>query len=73
MRCNSHMLNKGKNSAELGFFLGFADRLNHQHPLYMLAGKINWKLFEDAFKKHYSSTMGKPVKPCFTGLLSGFP
>ena len=57
------MLNKGKNSAQLGFFLGFADQLNHQHPLYLLAGKINWRLFEDSFSKHYSSTMGKPAKP----------
>jgi len=44
------MLNRGRNSAQLGFFLGFADQLNHQHPLYMLAGKINWKLRELARK-----------------------
>jgi IS5 family transposase len=57
------MLNKGKNSAQLGFFLGFADQLDHRHPLYILSGKINWHLFEDAFKKHYSLAMGKPAKP----------
>ena len=57
------MLNKSKNSAQLGFFLGFADQLDCRHPLYLLADKINWKTFEEAFKKHYSVTMGKPAKP----------
>jgi IS5 family transposase len=57
------MLNKAKNSAQLGFFLGFSDQLDARHPLYVLAGKINWSLFEHAFKKHYSATMGKPAKP----------
>jgi IS5 family transposase len=31
--------------------------------MYQLAGKINWPLFDDAFKKHYSQKMGAPSKP----------
>ncbi|MEO7835817.1 MAG: hypothetical protein ABIR50_10885 [Ginsengibacter sp.] len=27
-------------------------------PCINLAGKINWQLFDDAFKKHYSQKMG---------------
>jgi transposase, IS5 family len=40
-----------------------SDQLNQQHPLYLLATKINWQIFEAAFSKHYSSTMGAPSKP----------
>ncbi|MBC7534598.1 MAG: transposase [Ferruginibacter sp.] len=31
--------------------------------MFLLAHKINWSVFEDNFKKHYSETMGKPAKP----------
>jgi transposase, IS5 family len=37
--------------------------LSAKHPLYILANKIDWAFFENAFKKHYSSNMGKPSKP----------
>jgi len=57
------MLHQSKNSGQLGLFLGLADQLDAHHPLYILSGKIRWCIFEDAFKKHYSSKMGKPAKP----------
>lgn len=57
------MLPKSKNSAQSSFFLGFEEQLNATHPLYILANKIDWSVFENAFKKHYSSNMGKPSKP----------
>ena len=44
-------------------FHGLADQLDQKHPLFQLAGKINWPCFDDAFKKHYSEKMGKPAKP----------
>ena len=44
-------------------FSGLADQLDQQHPLYQLANKINWTIFEDSFKVHYSEKMGKPSKP----------
>ena len=47
----------------MGFFSSLADQLNQKHPLYLLAGKINWPIFEEAFKKYYSEKTGAPAKP----------
>jgi transposase, IS5 family len=57
------MLAKQKNNAQIGFYSSFEEQLNHSHPLYILANRIDWNVFEDAFKKHYSVTQGKPAKP----------
>ena len=57
------MLAKQKNNAQIGFYSSFEEQLNHSHPLYILANRIDWNVFEDAFKKHYSATQGKPAKP----------
>lgn len=57
------MLSNKKPTAQLGFFLSLADQLNQNHPLFLLSHKINWGLFDDNFKKHYSEKMGKPAKP----------
>jgi len=48
---------------QLGLFTGLADQLNQKHPLYQLSYKIDWSVFEEAFKVYYSETMGKPSKP----------
>jgi len=52
-----------KHSPQLGMFTGLADQLDQKHPLYLLANKIDWSVFENAFKIYYSETMGKPAKP----------
>ena len=57
------MLSKPKNTSQLGFFITFEDQLNHNHSLFQLAKAIQWHVFEDAFSKHYSATMGAPAKP----------
>ena len=57
------MLSTQKHTPQLGLFHGLSDQLDQKHPLYQLANKINWSLFDDAFKKHYSEKMGKPGKP----------
>jgi IS5 family transposase len=57
------MLSTKKHTSQLGLFHGLEDQLDQKHPLYLLANKINWTLFEDNFKKHYSEKMGKPAKP----------
>ena len=57
------MLSTQKHTPQLGLFSALADQLDQKHPLYLLANKINWPLFDDAFKKHYSEKMGKPAKP----------
>ncbi len=57
------MLSTQKHTPQLGLFNSLEDRLNQKHPLYLLANVINWSLFDDTFKKHYSEKMGKPAKP----------
>ena len=56
------MLYRKKNERQIGFYSTFEEQLSHQHPLYILAGKIDWKVFEEAFGKLYSSE-GRPAKP----------
>lgn len=53
---------KGNNPSQLGFYGSFEEQLSHRRPLYILANKIDWKIFEEAFKKHYSNE-GRPAKP----------
>ena len=57
------MLSRQKHTPQLGLFLSINDQINQKHPLYLLGNSIRWSLFDDAFKKHYSETMGKPAKP----------
>ena len=57
------MLKREENSSQLSFYTSFEEQLNHRHPLYTLAGQISWKIFEEAFKKHYSEDFGRPAKP----------
>ena len=57
------MLSKPKDTAQLGFYSTFEEQLNHSHPLYKLANAIDWKVFDEAFAKHYSQQMGAPAKP----------
>jgi transposase, IS5 family len=57
------MLAKQKNTSQIGFYSSFEEQLNHSHPLYILANTIDWNVFEEGFKKHYSATQGKPAKP----------
>ena len=57
------MLSTQKQTSQIGLFPSLADILNQKHPMYHLANKINWSLFEDAFKKYYSEKMGAPSKP----------
>jgi IS5 family transposase len=56
------MLNKPSQKNQIGFYSTFEEQLSHQHPLYILAGKINWQLFEDSFSPLYHSVTGRPAK-----------
>ena len=38
-------------------------QLNQKHPLYLLANKIDWNAFEEAFKGLYCANNGRPCKP----------
>jgi transposase, IS5 family len=57
------MLSKAKIANQLGFYSTFEEQLDHKHPLYILSHKINWQVFQEAFKKHYSEKKGAPAKP----------
>jgi IS5 family transposase len=56
------MLAKKQSTSQLGFYSTFEEQLSHRHPLYILANKINWNIFEEAFAKLYSEE-GRPAKP----------
>ncbi len=56
------MLAKKQITSQLSFYNTFEEQLNHSHPLYILANKIDWKIFEEAFSKLYSEE-GRPAKP----------
>ena len=44
-------------------FSDYETLLNHKNPLFILANKINWQIFEDAFLPLYSKDKGRPGKP----------
>jgi IS5 family transposase len=43
------MIAKKAKLTQMTFYLTFEEQLNHRHPLYVLAGKIDWQMFEDEF------------------------
>lgn len=57
------MLPKKENASQLSFYSTFEEQLNHRHPLFILADKINWSVFEESFAKHYREGFGRPAKP----------
>jgi IS5 family transposase len=57
------MVPKGKNQNQGSLFFSFSDTLDQKHPLYILANKIDWGVFEKAFAPLYSARMGRPAKP----------
>lgn len=57
------MLTPSKTTSQIGLFNALSDQLDQKHPLYLLAHHIDWPMFEQNFKKHYSEKMGKPAKP----------
>ena len=56
------MVSKQKDTTQPGFYSTFEEQLSHQHPLYILANKIDRNIFESAFSKLYSEE-GRPGKP----------
>ena len=57
------MLPKKKDRTQGSMFFGLEDTLNQKHPIYILANKVNWQLFEDSFAPLYCSDNGRPAKP----------
>lgn len=54
---------KQKVTNQNSLFFNFEDTLNQKHPLFILANKIHWHVFEDAFLPLYSQDKGRPAKP----------
>jgi len=57
------MYSKPEKNPHPSLFFSLEDTLNPKHPLYLLAEKINWQHFEDAFSPLYSADTGRPAKP----------
>lgn len=57
------MIPQAKNTNQISFFSSLEGMLNAKHPLYVLANKIEWKIFEEAFLPLYSQNNGRPAKP----------
>lgn len=66
-----NMIPKKANPTQLTFCTTYEEQLSQRHPLYVLANKIDWSIFENEFKKYYSEYMGRLAKPIrlLTGLL----
>ena len=56
------MLPKQALHSQLSFYNTFEEQLSHRHPLYILANRIDWAIFEKAFAAFYSEE-GRPAKP----------
>lgn len=56
------MLPKQASHSQLSFYSTFEEQLSHRHPLYILANRIDWPIFEKAFAGLYSAE-GRPAKP----------
>jgi IS5 family transposase len=57
------MIPTEKNQNQVSLFLNFRDNLNLNHPLVILANKIQWDIFEKSFKGLYCANNGRPAKP----------
>jgi len=57
------MLEKSEIDVQSSLFFSLESTLNHKHPLFISAYKIDWELFEKAFPPLYCSDNGRPAKP----------
>ena len=57
------MLSKQKDTTQRSMFFGLEDMLDQRHPMYILANKVDWQMFEDSFSPLYCQDNGRPAKP----------
>ena len=57
------MLSKKKDTTQSSMYFRLEDMLNQKHPMYILANKVNWQVFEDSFSPLYCLDNGRPAKP----------
>ena len=58
-------------TSQSSLFFTIEDQLNPKNPLFILANKIRWEVFEDSFKSLYCQDNGRSCNPIrlMTGLL----
>ena len=66
---NLQIIMINKTTPQPSLFSSLTDQLNPRHPLYLLANKIDWRRFEEAFSPLYCAVNGRPAKP--TRLMCG--
>jgi hypothetical protein len=55
------MLSKPAQNNQLNFLQpGLREQLSPKHPLYILAGKLDWQVFEGSFKSITGKTLAGP-------------
>ncbi|MBV6421310.1 MAG: hypothetical protein DAHOPDDO_02585 [Ignavibacteriaceae bacterium] len=66
------MIKKTEKQSQISMFISLRDTLDQKHPLFILAEKINWQQFEEAFTPLYCSDNGRPGLPIrlMTGLFN---
>ena len=57
------MIAKQKVQNQTSLFFSFESTLDQKHPLFVLANKIDWSVFEKAFEPLYCKDNGRPGKP----------
>ena len=57
------MYTKPNRTTQQSLFFDLESQLNQKHPLYLLANKIDWNVFEESFKGLYCANNGRPAKP----------
>ena len=57
------MLAKQQDRSQHSLFFSLESTLNHKHPLFILANKIDWDMFEREFSPLYCPDNGRPAKP----------
>jgi IS5 family transposase len=57
------MLSKKKYTTQSSMFFGLEDMLNQKHPMYILANKVDWQMFEDSSSPLYCLDSGGLAPP----------
>ena len=60
---NLQIIMINKTTPQPSLFSSLTDQLNPRHPLYLLANKIDWRRFEEAFSPLYCAVNGRLAKP----------
>ena len=57
------MISQSEANMPPSLFSGLSSMLDQSHPLFQLADKIKWQIFDDAFEPLFCKGNGRPAKP----------